>query len=122
VTREVLAAMLGGDTTTIALARTALAEGGDFVVWEGLVPGSRLAAIYGRRLRLTRRNGQETLALSSAVEILEHAGDALIRIGRIDTTDGTWTFMLFLDAAATTLLACTGVRRTEREKSRTSPY
>ncbi|MGW0534868.1 hypothetical protein [Streptomyces sp. NPDC003032] len=49
-------------------------------------------------------------------------GDALIRIGRIDTTDGTWTLMLFLDAAATTLLACAGVRRTGREKSQDSPY
>ncbi|MFE2495662.1 hypothetical protein ACFXKX_28775 [Streptomyces scopuliridis] len=121
MTREDLAAMLGGDTDAHALARTALAEGGHFDVWDGLVPATQLASVYGRRLRHTRRRAQETLALSSAVDILERAGDALIRIGQIGTTDRTWNFMLFFDATASTLLACTGVRLTEPGKPQSSP-
>lgn len=120
MTREDLAAMLDGATTSHALARTALAEGGDFVVWEGPVPATQLVSAYGRRLRHTRRSGQETFDLSAAVDTLAHAGDSLIRIGSIGTTDRTWTFMLFLDATATTLLACTGVRRTEHGLSPSS--
>ncbi|QMU75721.1 hypothetical protein GXW83_08185 [Streptacidiphilus sp. PB12-B1b] len=115
MTRDELIVMLSGDTTVHAMARAALAEG-DFIIWDGLVPAAELAGTYKARLHHTLRRGQKTLALSEAVDTLKGAEDALIRIGRIDTTDQTWVFMLFLDATATTLLACTGVLRTAPEK------
>ncbi|MBE1602931.1 Response regulator receiver domain-containing protein [Streptomyces sp. 1222.2] len=33
------------------------------------------------------------------------------RIGRIDAADASWTFMLFLNATTTAVMACTGVAR-----------
>lgn len=94
MTREELITMLSDDTTVHVLARAALAES-DFVVWDGLVPAAELAGTYRARLRHSIRRGQTTLALSEAVDTLRGAQDALIRIGRIDTTDRTWSFMLF---------------------------
>jgi hypothetical protein len=109
MTRTGLAAMLSEQTAACGPARCALLAGGAFVVWDGLVPANRLAQTYRTRLRITQKRGQPTLALATTVDILEHAGEDPLRIGRIDTTDTSWTFMLFLNAAATEVLACTGV-------------
>ncbi|MEU1408440.1 hypothetical protein ABZ471_40145 [Streptomyces sp. NPDC005728] len=35
-----------------------------------------------------------------------------VRVGQIRSADGSWTFMLFLSEDGSTLIACTGVRRT----------
>ncbi|MGW6917354.1 hypothetical protein ACWGB8_26510 [Kitasatospora sp. NPDC054939] len=107
--------MLAEQTPACDPARDALLTGGTFVVWDGLVPANQVAATYRARLRITQKRGQPTLALAKTVEILRSAGDELLRIGRVDTADRTWTFMLFLNATATTVLACTGVDATQNE-------
>ncbi|MEV7189641.1 hypothetical protein [Kitasatospora sp. NPDC093102] len=116
MTSDDLAAMLAEQTPACGPARDALLTGGTFVVWDGLVPANQLFHTYRTRLRLTQKRGQPTLALAETVEILKGTGDELLRIGRIDTADRTWTFMLFLNATATTVLACTGVCAT-RDKT-----
>ncbi|MET9774582.1 hypothetical protein ABZ023_09950 [Streptomyces sp. NPDC006367] len=111
MTRDELAGMLGERTTACGPARDALTAGGTFVVWDGLVPAGHLAHIYRTRLRVTQKRGRPTLALADTVDILSRAGEEPLRIGRIDAADRSWTFMLFLDATATAVLACTGVAR-----------
>ncbi len=109
MTRDRLAEMLGEQTTACGPARDALLAGGIFVVWDGLVPADRLAHIYRTRLRITRKRGQPTLALAATVDLLSHAAQEPLRIGRVDAADTPWTFMLFLNATATAVLTCTGV-------------
>ncbi|KOT99057.1 hypothetical protein ADK86_15615 [Streptomyces sp. NRRL F-5755] len=119
--REDLAVMLGAQGSACGTAREALLAGGAFVVWEGTTPAGRLAHIYRARLRRTERRGQPTQGLAATVGILEEAGQEPLRIGRIDTADGTWSYMLFLDAAATAVLACTGVASGARPTSGAHP-
>ncbi|MFI0976030.1 hypothetical protein ACH4SP_03265 [Streptomyces sp. NPDC021093] len=111
MTRDDLAGMLGEQTTACGPARDALMAGGDFVVWDGPVPAGQLARTYRMRLRRTQRRGQPTLALAATVDRLLEAEEELLRIGQIVAADSSWTFMLFLNAAATEVLACTGVAR-----------
>ncbi|MFC5723021.1 hypothetical protein ACFP1Z_22905 [Streptomyces gamaensis] len=113
MTREGLAGMLGGQTTACGPARDALIAGGPFIVWDGPVPADRLAHVYRRRLRITHRRGQPTLALAATVDLLFQAAEEPLCIGRIDAPDRSWTFMLFLNATATAVVACTGVARSE---------
>ncbi|MFF9690593.1 hypothetical protein [Streptomyces sp. NPDC014623] len=87
--------------------------GGTFVVWDGLVPAARLAHTYRTRSRITQKRGRPTLALGATVDLLFQAGEEPLRVGRIDAPDMSWTFMLFLNATATAVLACTGVTRSE---------
>ncbi|MFD4543720.1 hypothetical protein [Streptomyces bauhiniae] len=92
-----------------ARARAALLDGGTGVVWDGTAAPEQLARIYRRRLRLTRRTGQETAGLEHALDRL--AGHRLpVRLGQVTSADGGWTYLLFLSQDARTLLACTGVR------------
>ncbi|MFD7989841.1 hypothetical protein ACFV4M_41615 [Kitasatospora indigofera] len=106
MTRDDLSEMLSEQTPACGPAREALLSGGTFEVWDGLVPANRAFHTYRTRLRLTQKRGVATLGLTETVEILEQAGDQALRIGMIKTEDRAWTFMLFLDAAATTVLAC----------------
>ncbi|MEV5477371.1 hypothetical protein AB0L66_34240 [Streptomyces sp. NPDC052207] len=113
MTRDGLTEMLGEQTTACGPARDALIAGGTFIIWDGLVPAAHLAHIYRARLRITQKRGQPTLALAATLDILSHAADEPLRVGRIDAADTSWAFMLFLNATATAVLACTGVARSQ---------
>lgn len=106
-----LAALLESHgTETAARARAALLAGGTGIVWDGTAAPERLARIYRRRLRLTRRTGQETAGLEHALDRL--AGHRLpVRLGRVTSADRAWVYLLFLSQDARTLVTCTGVRR-----------
>ncbi|MEU4151816.1 hypothetical protein [Streptomyces sp. NPDC026659] len=93
-----------------AAALSALREGASYVVWDGTTPAQVLAHTYARRLRLTRRDGTATLGLERAVGLLTGHGGP-VRLGRIDSVDGAWIYMLLLTEDAADLVACTGVRR-----------
>ena len=112
--RADLAEMLNQQTTACGPAKAALLGGGDFVIWDGNVPGQQLASIYAARHRRARKRGTETLALSATVDILTQHSTAPLRIGCIFTPDRTWAFMLFLSEDASVILAFTGVRKTDR--------
>ncbi|MDR3033688.1 MAG: hypothetical protein LBV78_11390 [Kitasatospora sp.] len=116
MTRNDLASMLAGQTPTCGPARDALLAGGTFQVRDGLVPADRLFHSYRTRLRITQKRGLPTLGLTESVGSLEHAGDEALRLGLIKTADQAWTFMLFLNAAATTVLACARGARHERDR------
>ncbi|WP_116026734.1 hypothetical protein [Thermomonospora umbrina] len=92
-------------------ASEALSAGGAFAIWDGLVPASQLATTYSRRRRLTVKRATPTMALDETVDILTDLGDTPLRLGRIDTSDGGWTHMIFLSADASAVIACTSVRR-----------
>ncbi|MGW0771630.1 hypothetical protein [Streptomyces sp. NPDC002676] len=70
---------------------------------------------YRSRLCHTRRRGVATLGLAETVAILEHSEVEALRIGMIKTADRAWTFMLFFDATATTVLACARGGRVQPE-------
>ncbi|MFB7675126.1 hypothetical protein ACFC26_27320 [Kitasatospora purpeofusca] len=106
MTRDDLAEMLADQTPACGPAREALLSGGTFTVWDSLIPANRHFGVYRRRLRTARRRGVATLGLTETVGILEQAADEPLRIGLVSTADRAWGFMLFLDAAATTVLAC----------------
>ncbi|WP_326808283.1 hypothetical protein OG533_16120 [Streptomyces sp. NBC_01186] len=91
-------------------ARAALRDGGHFVVRDGAVPARSLARVYERRLRHTRRTGQETLGLEEAVTRLAEEYDRSVALGQISTSHHFWAFMLFFTEHAQALVACTGVR------------
>ncbi|NEA58071.1 hypothetical protein G3I60_28915 [Streptomyces sp. SID13666] len=112
MTRDDLSALLDQDTTACRLARAALLAGGSFEIYDGPAPANRHAGVYGIRLRRMQRRSRMTLALDEAVDILRCAGDQPVRVGLIMPADRTWTFMLFLNATATAVLACAGVERT----------
>ncbi|MFJ6121648.1 hypothetical protein [Streptomyces sp. NPDC092129] len=108
MTRDDLADMLGEQTAACGPARDALIAGGAFVVWDGLLPADRLAYAYRVRLRHTLMRGHTVEGLAATVGILEQAGDELLRIGRIDAVDKSLVFTLFLNSAATAVVACIG--------------
>jgi hypothetical protein len=114
VEREQLAELLGDQTEACGPASDALLGGGDFVVWDGLVPAGSLAGTYAVRLEHTQEKGIETLGLPESVEMLRrYEGDPL-RLGRIGAPDGSWHFVLFLTSDASALLACAGVKQRGR--------
>lgn len=121
MTREDLAAMLGDRTPVREAARDALLTGGAFAVWDGPVPADRLAHLYRGRLRRTRAHGQRTRDLPATVAALEQSGGEPLRLGRVKAADGSWTFLVFLDAAATAVVACTGVARTRQGHDADAP-
>ncbi|WP_436775547.1 hypothetical protein [Yinghuangia sp. YIM S09857] len=109
MTRDDLAALLAehaAQTPACGPARDALVSGGGFEVYDGLVPADRHCHTYRRRLRHTRKRGLATLGLAETVSILERAGDEAVRLGLIQTADRAWSYVLFIDATATTVLAC----------------
>lgn len=109
MTRDELSALLDKDTTACRPARAALLADGGFAVGDELIPAGRLGTTHGMRLRRTRLRGRQTLALEETIDILRRAADEPIRVGEIIAEDRSWTFMLFLDATANTVLACGGL-------------
>ncbi len=102
----------GGEASAAALA--ALHSGATHVVWDGAAPAERLALVYARRLRHTRRKGIETLGLERAVQLLAQH-DQPVCLGQITAADQTWAFTLFLSEDRSALVAVTGVRRADEQ-------
>lgn len=100
--------MLREQTLACAPARDALISGGIFAVWDGLVPASRHAGVFGIRIRTAARRGHTIEGLAASVDILRQAGDELLRTGCIDSVDKSSVFTIFLNSSATEVLACAG--------------
>lgn len=109
-TTELAALLVSDGSEAAAKAHAALLAGGTGVVWDGTAAPEQVARIYRRRLRRTRRTGQETAGLEDAVDRLV-AHQLPVRLGQVTSADGAWVYLLFLSQDARTLLACTGVRR-----------
>ncbi len=102
--------LVGSDEASVA-ALAALRGGGSHAVWDGATSAESLFHVYARRLRYTRRRGVETTNLARAMELLGRHRYP-VRLGQIMAADGSWAFMLFLTEDGSSLIACTGVRRT----------
>lgn len=111
VTREDLIGMLREQTEACGAARDALIAGGAFVVWDQLVAADRHAGVFGLRFRRAAVRGHTHESLAATVDILRQAGGELLRTGMIDAVDGFSWFTIFLNSAATDVVACFGGRR-----------
>ncbi|MFI8264492.1 hypothetical protein [Streptomyces sp. NPDC085665] len=109
--RHELMRLLAGDDAASKAALAALADGGEYVVWEA---GPRLsdghAGTFAIRHRRMQRKGAETLGWERAVELLRERAQP-IRIGQIKACDRSWIYTFFLTEDGGDLIACAGVRR-----------
>nr|WSX50740.1 hypothetical protein OG409_18390 [Streptomyces sp. NBC_00974] len=105
--RDELERLLAGDDEASAAALAALRSGATYNVGDGVQPAERHAGVFAIRLRRMRLHGVEPLGLERAVRLLrEHAHP--VRVGRIDSVDRTWWFLLFLTEDGRALVACAG--------------
>jgi hypothetical protein len=103
--------MLREQTPACGPARDALIAGGDFVVWDSLVPANQHAGVFRARMRSSLRRGHTIDGLADSVDILKHAGEEPLRTGCIDAVDKSSMFTIFLNSTATAVVACCGGRR-----------
>ena len=103
--------MLREQTPACGPARDALIAGGDFVVWDGLVPANQHAGVFRIRMHSALRHGHTVDGLADSVDILKRAGEELLRTGYIDAVDKSSVFTTFLNSTATVVVACFGGRR-----------
>ncbi|MFD4114705.1 hypothetical protein ACFWSJ_14735 [Streptomyces niveus] len=108
VTRHDLIAMLREQTSACGPARDVLIAGGDFVVWDSLVPANRHAGVFRARMRHSLRRGHTIDRLADSVDILKQAGEKPLRTGSIDAVDKSSVFTIFLNSTATVVVACCG--------------
>ncbi|MFD7731125.1 hypothetical protein ACFV6F_12165 [Kitasatospora phosalacinea] len=104
-------AMLADRTGACAMAREAVAAGGEVSALGDPVPHWMVHGIAARRLRSTRRTGQPTVGLDESVAVLRQHPGEMVRTGTIRTVDRSWHFQLYFDATGTALLACSAVGR-----------
>ncbi|GAB2710514.1 hypothetical protein GCM10010442_33030 [Kitasatospora kifunensis] len=108
---EMLLGVLTDQTPACGAVRDAVFAGGASRIDEGLVSAASLAGTYASRLEHTRARGIETVGLPESVRALEEYGDRPVRLGSVDSADGSWHFVLFFSADSSSLVACTGVRQ-----------
>ncbi|MFD3488666.1 hypothetical protein [Streptomyces sp. NPDC058665] len=111
MTRDDLIAMLRDQTPACGPARDVLIAGGDFVVWDGLVPANRHAGVFRGRMHHSLRRGHTIDGLAVSIGILKRAGEEPLRTGSIASVDKSSVFTIFLNSTATVVVACCGGRR-----------
>jgi len=116
--RQQLAHLLERDGEPLAACRQAVSAGARFWVDERSRPASTLVPIYNRRDRLTKRQGILTVGFTSAVDQLRALEDGLARIGAVDQDEPPYHFQLFLNEAATAIVACIGVDQSWKHTDR----
>ncbi|HZL73949.1 MAG TPA: hypothetical protein VFB83_01120 [Propionibacteriaceae bacterium] len=108
--RERLAAILvPQEGEAFTACRRAVLAGARFWVAEDPQPASTLLRTYARRDKHTRQRGIETIGFTDAVTKLGALGEELVRLAAVNSDHPPYHFMLFLNADATTVLACLGV-------------
>ncbi|WP_406066133.1 hypothetical protein OG462_41420 [Streptomyces sp. NBC_01077] len=99
--RDDLIAMLREQTPVCGPARDALIAGGDFLLWDDLVPANRRAGVFLNRMRLALRRGYTIDGLADSIDILLRAEEELVRTGCIDAVDRSSVFTILLNSTAT---------------------
>lgn len=118
--RHELMRLLAGDDASSKAALAALADGGEYVVWEDWIMSSEdHARVLTTRLRSMRRRGMETLGVERAVRILSEDAQPILS-GLVRASDGWWGFRFFLTEDGGALVACLGIRRRDRHPSHDS--
>ncbi|WP_189925419.1 hypothetical protein [Kitasatospora xanthocidica] len=111
-----ISAMLEDQTSACAPARDAIAAGAEVMIFPRASPHWMVAGITYKRLRHSSRIGLTTLGLDETVEILYRHRDKQLRTGIITAADRSWFYTVYLDAAGTELLACSGVKNEDPRK------
>ncbi|MFJ7248469.1 hypothetical protein ACIQWA_28105 [Kitasatospora sp. NPDC098652] len=111
---EAMLRILADQTQVCRAAREAVLTGGAFRIGGGVVPAEVLTGTYAVRLEHTRAANIETIGLPETVVALREHGAQPVRLGSIDSPDGSWHFVVFLTADGS-LVACTGVRKIRPE-------
>jgi hypothetical protein len=96
-----------GDVT--GACRQALLDGAGFILWEDLVPASRILPAYERRAVHAVANGIPTLGFAEALTHLRSLGLRSVQIGQVTVLDPPYLFMIFLADDATAVAACVGI-------------
>jgi hypothetical protein len=97
------------------LCADALRRNAPFEVWDAVTDRQEVASIYSRRERHSRRTQQPSIGFASAVRALKDYTGVGLRIGYVNDRVGDgFYFQLFLDAEATRVVACLGVRPSPR--------
>ncbi|MFD8703748.1 hypothetical protein ACFV1W_14170 [Kitasatospora sp. NPDC059648] len=108
---EALLRVLSDQTPACRATREAVLAGGACRIGDGAVPADALAGTYAVRLELTQAKDIKTIGLPESVAALSHYGGRPVRLGSVDSPDGSWHFVVFLAADGGSLVACTGVRQ-----------
>ncbi|MFD8596868.1 hypothetical protein ACFV1L_17890 [Kitasatospora sp. NPDC059646] len=108
---KALLRVLSDQTPACRATREAVLAGGVCRIGDGAVPAEALAGTYAVRLKLTRAKDIKTIGLSESVAALSNYGDRPVRLGSVDSPDGSWHFVVLLAADGGSLVACTGVRQ-----------
>jgi len=105
--RDGLADVLTHAGHAAAACRSALQQGAELILWQGVVPADRMVSAYERRQARALADGVPTLGFSEALDRLRGAGRGALQLGQVTTADPPYVFMIFL--AGDTLVACVGI-------------
>jgi hypothetical protein len=117
VERAQLAQLLDNTGYAAGACRHALLDGAGFIMWESLVPASRILPAYERRETHTVASGIPTLGFAEALAELRSLGPRTVQIGQVTVTDPPYVFMVFLSEDASAVVACLGIDQTERNET-----
>jgi hypothetical protein len=112
VERTQLAQLLDNTGYAAGACRHALLDGAGFIMWESLVPASRILPAYERRESHTVANGIPTLGFAEALAELRTLGPRTVQIGQVTVADPPYVFMVFLSEDASAVVACLGIDQT----------
>jgi hypothetical protein len=115
VERKQLAQLLDTAAYAPSACRHALLDGAGFIMWEGLVPASRILPAYERREIHTVANGIQTLGFAEALADLRSLGARTVQIGQVTVADPPYVFMVFLTEDASAVVACLGIEQADHQ-------
>jgi hypothetical protein len=107
--RDQLVELLNGPGGAGIACRQALLDGATFLVWKGCAAADRMVPAYERRQRHAVAEGVATLGLPEALVALRAMGTEQLRLGQVTLLDNTYSFMLFLAADLSVVVACLGI-------------
>jgi hypothetical protein len=107
--RDGLARMLTDAGHAATACRSALQEGADLILWQGVVPADRMVSAYERRQARALADGVPTLGFPEALNRLRHAGRQELQLGQVTMADPPYLFMIFLTGDPIALVACVGI-------------
>jgi hypothetical protein len=107
--RDGLAQVLTDAGHAATACRSALKEGAEFILWQGVVPADRMVSAYERREARALADGVPTLGFPEALDRLRRAGRQKLQLGQVTMVDPPYLFMIFLTGDPTALVACVGI-------------
>jgi len=107
--RDGLAQVLTNAGHAATACRSALQDGAELILWQGVVPADRMVLAYERREARALADGVPTLGFPEALDRLRRAGHQELQLGQVTAVDPPYLFMIFLTGDPTALVACVGI-------------